>query len=205
MPIYSGGGVGGSGSALTTLRKSTTKTVNTTVTKTDLLNGSITIPANALSSTGVLIGYVWGDWINNSGGASAAPLLAIGLGGSDLVACANGAGGINAVNSAQRFAWAYQIIIAATNATNVQSAQMFGTLSMACGAGTANVDTNAATGEGICTVAAGANAKATSTFNGFNTAAVDMTQAQTLTFSTTNTSPSASYEVKLFGALFTIF
>jgi len=190
----------------TTFRKSTTKTVVSTVTATDLLNGEITLPANALSATGIARISLWGDWLNNQGGA-APPRLQLVLGGTTLID--TGACGGNVSNpSADRGGWTASAIIAATNATNVQSVSwenrfMSGALTYA----TPSVNVaRFTTGNGTYQVVpshANANNSDGSLFVavGHNTGAKDMTASQSLVINTINGQGTASYEIKLFGAL----
>lgn len=200
MPIYSGGSSGASGGVgKATLRKVTSKTVNTTIAETDLLNGEITIPA--LAATDVLVGYLWGDWKQNSGANASPPTFALKYGGTTLISSGNGAAAANAINSATRFAWTYEFVIAAANATNAQTATVIGHMGWGCAAGTTTADNSLVVGEGIVSSMLGANGKAIAITDGFSTAAVDSTAARALLFTTTNASASASYEVVLFGAI----
>lgn len=65
-------------------RKATSKTVNTTVAATDLLNGEITIGAGVMGVTGVARLTAWGDWKQNSGGTSNAYRFQLVLGATTL-------------------------------------------------------------------------------------------------------------------------
>lgn len=65
-------------------RKTTAKTVNTSVAETDLLNGEITIGAGVMGTTKMARLTAWGDWKQNSGGTSNAYRFQLVLGATTL-------------------------------------------------------------------------------------------------------------------------
>lgn len=168
----------------TTYEKTTEKDVVNTVTKTDLLNSEITVPANAMSSTGYIRFNAWGDYLNNSGGTRTIRLeLKLGAsvlwdsGASDTIAA-----------DANRAAWHLTCIIQALASTSSQR-----------GGGQFMLGTPSATpvtGSGPITSAS---------FRGFApfltaTTSVDTTSAQALTFSVTHSTNNASLSMRLEGA-----
>src|SRR3954452_23788589 len=66
-------------------RKTTAKTVNTTVTETDLLNGEFNLSAGALGTTGKMRILAWGDCLNNTGAAVNMPRFRFKLGGNVFI------------------------------------------------------------------------------------------------------------------------
>lgn len=201
MPIISG--QGSAGSSLTTYRKTTAKQVLNTVTETDLLNGEITLAAGVLGTTKVAKIDLWGDWVQNTGGTALVPTFKLKLGATTLIAWQTST--YNVANSATRYAWQYAALIAAQNATNAQTCSLTGYLTSASVVGTANQDTTLTTGEGVQSAVLGANGHAMAQVSAYNSATVDTTQAQALTFTTTNASSTATYDVTLRGALVVIF
>jgi len=177
----------------TTYRKTTSKTVNTTVAETDLLNGEITVAANVMSTNKLLRLTAWGDWKQNSGGAADLPRFKLLFGGATLID-SNATGGTVA-NSATRRGWKIVAEILNLGATNSQWA----TMKADVGAGSVSAAASASptTGEGTYSLA-------TNVFGlliASNTGAVDTTAGCALALSVINASNNANYETKLTGAL----
>lgn len=191
----------GFASVPTTYRKTTAKTVNSTVAETDLLNGEITVAANAIGATGRLRFHARGDWLQNSGGASGPPRLRLKLGATTLID--TGAGNaVGVANSATRFGWQIDadIFNSATNAQWVTFRSVFSMFPIATGS-----NNSPATGEGQYWSAATSGGNALEYLSVIaNSGAVDTTSANALVLSTVNASSSASYEVVLKNALVVI-
>jgi hypothetical protein len=181
----------------TIYRKTTAKAVNTTTAATDMLNGEITVAAGAMGSTGVLRVAAWGDWLQNTGAAAAAPRFQLLFGGTTLI----DTGALTASSAgfgATRFGWMIDAVIANANATNAQTAKW--THDLSCQAVTLSGSFAAFTvGKGV--------------LNGFGTTcatqrgiaendgfAIDTSVAKALALNVINGSASASYETKLLGA-----
>lgn len=191
-------------------RKATVKTVNTTVTATDLLNGEITIAAGTLPATGIIKFHAWGDWLQNSGGASAPPRFQLVIGGTTLID--TGAPASPVTQNAARSAWVVEVIIAAANATNAQTILWRHWLASGAVAYNAAATTTIVaftTGVGSYTsLPSHANTSNSDGGQwqgiGYNTGAKDMTASQAFVLNVINGSASASYETKLTGALLDI-
>lgn len=183
-----------------TLRKVTSKTVNTTVAATDLLNGEISVAANSMGATGLLRLTAFGDWLQNSGGNAAPPRLQLVFGGTTLMDTGAGAG-LLFTTSANREGWKIvaEIFNTATGAQVVNFR-----LDMATGAVPSTSGSGAfTTGEGVYQdIAAGGNLTGQFAIaEGYNASAVDTTATKTLVLNVINGSASATYEVVLKGAL----
>jgi hypothetical protein len=188
----------------TTYRKTTAKTVNTSTTATDLLNGEITIPANKMGTTGVLRLTAGGDFVNNSGGAVVHPQFQLIFGGTTLIDTSRS--GTTAAG-ATRGGWRIKAEIFNLGAANAQMTCF--QILLATPQGTvAFPGAQFATGEGYI-VGINQAGSATNTGllvgEGVNTStAVDTTADQTLVLNVINGSASASYETKLVGAFIDI-
>ena len=183
---------------LTTYRKTSSKTVNTSTTETDLLNSEITIAANAIGPNGLVRIVAAGDWKQNSGAASGPPRLKLKLASTTLVD--TGAGNATGIgNSASRFPWRVDALIqnlGATNAQWVTFRSVFGLVR------TATTSFNApTTGEGEFYSLSDGGATEEYVANLGNSATVDTTAAVALVLSTINASANAAYEVVLKHAL----
>jgi len=97
-------------------RRNSTKDVVNTTTETDLLNGDIDIPANALGPNGIALLFAEGDWLNNSG-ATPTITLKVKLGATTIWAATSGA--IPSSGAARGF-WSACIAIQNAGATNSQ-------------------------------------------------------------------------------------
>lgn len=183
-------------------RKTTAKVVNNTTTETDLLNGEVTVAANAIGANGTVRLTAWGDGLYGSG--SSLPRLKLKLGATTLldtgVLGASGTG-------AHRDDWRVDAIIQNRGAANAQSAQL--TLAgsydypgnglvtyallggFAVGSGSNVIWGNMTSGS------QGARWGA----SGYGTGAVDTTGAQALALTVTLPTASASYEMQLVGAI----
>lgn len=178
-------------SGAVTLRKNSPTAVNTTVTATDLLAGSITLPV--LTATQVVRLTAVGDWLQNSGGTVAPPRFQLILGGTTLIDT-----GVVATETsgATRMNWSIEAKIFNLGATNSQFVQFNSRLSMSTGA---------SAGTAAFTSGTGILSNPTGTFvqegDGEATSAVDTSVGKTLVLNVINGSASAAYETKLFGAL----
>lgn len=181
--------------APTTYRKTTAKAVNTTVAATDLLNGEITVAANAMGSTGMLRLTAIGDMLNNSGGAVAPPRFQLLFGGTTIFD--TGALGADFANAAAtRRGWRVKVEIFNTaSGAQVCFFKLDGALNAAASNGVAFT-----TGEGNYVVVGG-SAATVMLADGYNSASVDTTAAKALVLNVINGSASASYETKLTSAL----
>lgn len=182
-----------SAAAVTRYRKTTVKTVNTTTSPTDLLNGEITIGAGVMSTNKAVTLRAWGDWKQNSGGAAAAPRLQLVLGASTLLD--TGTAG-TCTNAATRYGWRLCAEIMNLGSASVQLANLLFHISCSMAA---NGETAFTTGEGVYdlhTAAVLAIGKA----EGYNAGAVDTSSARALVLNVINGSANANYETKLFGA-----
>ena len=184
--------------AETTYRKTTSKTVNTTVTATDLLNGEITVGAGVMGTTGVLRITAWGDFLQNA--AAGPPRWQLVFGGTTIFdTSTNGTVAANATRSG----WRLVAEIGNLGVANAQLASIAGWVGLS-GGSTGFGFTSFTTGEGqYAGVGIGASTTNVAGYliNGTNTAAVDTTAANALVLNVINGSASATYETKLFGAL----
>ena len=175
----------------TTYRKTTPKTVNTTVTETDLLNGEITVGAGVLGTTSVLRLTAWGDWLQNSGGGLAWPRFKLKLGATTIID--TGAGPVQVTSSALRGGWKIVAEIMNLGATNSQWANIDGKIVSDNSGGTATFTT----GEGGWSGGRRLDLRCRPRCSRVETPTV----AQALVLSVINPSASASVETKLYGAL----
>lgn len=174
-----------------TLRKVTSKTVNTTVTATDLLNGEITLPA--LKVNNIVRLTAWGDWINNSGGAVVPMRFQVKLGTTTTVD--TNVAGTSYTADATRRTWQLEYNFINLNSTSAQS--NFLRAAIATGSQSVGASTAAfTTGNGTYNSANNLN-----TADGGSSSTVDMSAAAALVLNVINGSSSASYETKLLGAL----
>lgn len=189
------------GAGSTTYRKTTSKQVINTVTETDLLNGEITIAANAMGASSVLRMTAWGDWIQNSGAATAMPRLKVKLGSGPTTVIDTGTGiAASVVNFNQRYGWRVAFEMMNLGATNSQLENFF--LSIGLTSNTASGSTLATTGEGVFGYfASGAGLAASGGAELFNTSALDMTASQALALTVILPSASTSLDMTLKGAL----
>jgi hypothetical protein len=168
--------------------KTTTKTVNTTVAETDLFNGEIVIPANAMGLNQRLIGWADFDVLNTTGGAVSAPRLKLKIGAA--VPIDTGAGP-NLQSSGTRGAGWCWFVIQQLGATNAQVVTFEGWI-------LDGTEVNLTAGSGVNRLAS--NALSGRVMKGRATAAVDMTSSQTLALTTINGSAGATCETKLTAA-----
>lgn len=170
------------GTVITKYQKTTEKDVNSTVTKTDLLNGEITIGANVMSSSGALYLECGGDFLNSTGSSRTIDMeLKL---GSTVLWDSNTS---SFASNANRRAWHFRCVLQALGATNSQRGS--GTMTVG------GVTTTATTGTGALEQVSGSTAQ----IGPFLTAAsaVDMTSSQALTFSVTLSTSSASLSMRL--------
>jgi hypothetical protein len=99
-------------------RKNTAKVVVNTTTETDLLNGEITVGANAVGVNGVLRLTAVGDLINNTGGTVATPRFKLKLGATTIL----DSGAFATIWASQnfRFPWRLDVFIQNLGAANSQ-------------------------------------------------------------------------------------
>lgn len=177
-------------------RKTTAKTVNTTVAATDLLNGEITVAAGVMGTTGLLRLTAWGSMLQNSGGAVAPPRFQLVLGGTTILD--TGTAGTIAAN-ATAMGWRLTAEILNLGAANAQSSRLQFDLEQQI----------TAVGQGLFTTGIGLYFSGAS-FGGYGqwradgsnfATAVDTATAKTLVLNVINGSASATYETKLLGAL----
>jgi hypothetical protein len=178
-----------------TYRKTTAKTVNTTVAATDLLNAEITIAAGALGTTGCARLTAWGDWIHTTGGPVAAPRFQLVLGGTTLL----DTGTTGTVGThANRAGWKIVCEILNSGAANAQTASL--NLQSGLPGQASAMATFFTTGNGLYE---GTTFRASA--QGTNATAVDTATSKTLVLNVINGSASASYETKLLGATVEIY
>lgn len=180
-------------------RKTTSKQVVNTVTETDLLNGEITVAANAIGASGVLRLTLFGDWKQNSGAATDVPRLKLKLGATTLLD-SNVTGSTVAANSSSRTAWRFVCEIANLGAANSQWVTLLGELPY--GFGTTTGAAAFTTGEGVLTaMMVSATQTGFARYFGSNSGAVDTTAAQVLAFTVTLPTANVSVDMTLKGAL----
>lgn len=201
MPIISGGSGGGSG--VTTLRKVTNTTVSGTVAETDLLGGALTLVA--LSTTNVITLDLWGDYVQTVADGTALPILKLKLGATVLFQWQPWSSMLNSKSVATRFGWNYRAVIGNANATNVQHASLIGMWSGLTSSATTAIASTLNVGEGTrSAVGGGAGSQGLEHLVAYNTAAVDTSTAQAITFTTTNGTASTPYDITLGGCLVSI-
>jgi len=168
------------GTVITSYAKTTEKDVNTTTTKTDLLNGEITIAANAMTSSGSITLDCGGDY-KNASGAGRTVALELALGSTVLWAATSESIGSDADDRA----WHFRVVIQALGATNSQRGSGFfalGTNDVAgVGTGEGGIDQ---TNEIIAPFLTAASTE-------------DMTSSKALTLSVTHSASSASLRMRL--------
>lgn len=179
----------------TTYRKTTSKTVNTTTTATDLLNGEITIAGGAIGGTGLLRLTAWGDWLDNIGANTAAPpRFQLLLGGTTLFDTSTSG---TAVASSTRYGWrlVVEIMNAGSAAAQVSNFQLM-LVENVSGA----TDNAFTTGEGVYhNEAAGLLVTKAQAANPSTT--VNTATSAALVLNVINGSANAAYETKLLGAV----
>ena len=179
-------------------RKTTSKTVNTSIAATDLLNGEITIAAGVMGTTGMIRLTAWGDFLQNA--AAAPPRWQLVFGGTTIFdTYTNGTVAANPTRSG----WRMVVEISNLGVANAQLASIAGWVGLS-GGSTAFGYTAFATGEGqyAGVVESGSTTNVAGYLvNGINTAAVDTTAAKALVLNVINGSASATYETKLLGAV----
>ena len=180
--------------AAVTYRKTTAKTVNTTTTATDLLNGEITIAANAIGATGKAVLTAYGDYLQNSGGTTNTWRFQLKLGATTLFDTGAIASALQA--SATRWPWR---IVAEIHNTATGAQVCYFTVDFTFGGTNTSGSATFTTGEGRYGPAS-ANAVQLGG-SAYNTSSVDTTSAQALVLNVINPSASASCETKLTSAL----
>lgn len=181
----------------TTYRKSSTKTVNTTVSATDLLNGEITLAGAVLGIDRMLRLTAWGDNLNNSGGSSPQPRFQLILGGTTLLDTGSTAAALG--NSASRNSWVLNAEIMNTGSASAQLAAL--RIFLSCGLAGASLGNVFTTGLGEFAGISNGGGVQSGIANGVNTTAVNTVPSLALVLNVINGSASASYETRLFGAV----
>jgi hypothetical protein len=181
------------------LRKTTTKTVTNSTTITDLLNGEITVPAGALTSTGFLRFTAWGTYLQNSGSTQALLRFGLALGSTSLVDT-NTVAAIHTSNTAAH-PWKFQAVIKAQNATNAQF--VLAELDLLITGG--NTATTLAGGTGLYWAPAAIGGYSQTRMIGQNTSAEDMASAKNIALNVVQPVASASVTTVLQGALVEVF
>lgn len=177
-------------------RKTTSKTVNTTTTATDLLNGEITIAGGVMGTSGVVRVDAWGDWKNNSGGTVAPPRIQVVFGGTTLFDTGASGGAGDAVT---RYHWEVRLLILNTGAVNAQTA----VFDFKGGFNCVNYIQNAfTTGEGSYVQGLSVVGAEMFLAHGVSpSTAVDTSTSKALVLNVINGSASGTYETKLLGSL----
>lgn len=175
-------------------KKVTSKTVSNTIATTDLLNGEITIAANALSATGILRFTAWGTYTQNSGAPQALLRMALALGGTTLIDT-NTVAAIHTSNVGAH-PWKFTAIIEAQNATNAQFT--YADLDLLITGGNAAATLAAGTGLYLAPVAIGGYSFTRAA--GQAASAKDMTFAQALVLNVIQPAASLSIVTVLNGA-----
>ena len=159
-------------------RKETSKTVNNTVTETDLLNGEFTLKGNALGVNGTLRLVMAGDWLQNSGSNTGPPRFKfkVGAGPTTIIDTNTGTASASSVN---RKAWEIVVEIRNLGATGSQWTSIEGSV-MYDGANAAGVVFT--TGEGIYSI----GVQGMCLIIGGNAMSLDTTADQSIQFAVIN-------------------
>lgn len=183
-----------------TYRKTTAKQVVNTTTETDLLNGEITIAANALGTTGMLRLTAFGDWKQFSGASVNSLVWKLKLGATTIIATTSGSAVIT--SNAGRFGWKVVAEIMNLGAANSQWTNYSGVVTTFDAQG--NIQPPFTTGEGATqtsSASGSAQHSALITDEGGNATAVDTTASQALALTVTLPAANANLDVTLKGAL----
>lgn len=175
-------------------RKATAQTVAGTITETDLLNGEFTIAAGAVDATHGLLLLACGIWKQNSGGPLGPPLFRLKLGGTTLLD--TNASAATVLNDVGSYLWEVAAFIQNQNATNSQFVKMSGEIYHAGVAAATFAAFTTGTGTYRGFIVTG-DALEPLRFNGYNTAAIDMTAARLLELKVINPSNNANYSITL--------
>jgi len=188
-----------SASSAVRYRKTSAKTVNTSTSATDLLNGEITVAAGVMGSNGLLRLTAWGDQLQNSGGAAAPQRFQLVFGGTTLLDTSTG--GSSAAN-ASRGSWRIVAEILNLGAVNSQMSSLQVHLTTRGNVNSSETVVGFATGEGSYQGVVGGADGITYLGHGVNpSTSVDTSAAKALVLNVINGSASASYETKLLGAV----
>lgn len=176
--------------------KTTTKAVTNTVTKTDLLNGELTVASGDFGTTGRLRITAWGDFINNSGANRDIPRFAldINVGGDLVLVDTSVPTGVGCAASATRFAW--RIVAEIQNlASTTSQMNTLTVVGSSATAGTTDSQANFATGTGTYDLLNGMWRA-----EGFGTSTFNSTGAVPVSLNVINGNNVATYETKLIAA-----
>jgi hypothetical protein len=180
----------------TTYRKTTSKTVVSTTTATDLLNGEISVPAGTMNATTTVRLRAWGDLLIDV--AAATQRFQLIFGGTTLID--TGAPASNATVSATRGGWQLEAQVLNLGVTNSQSTRLEAQTWVPGGFG-GGWTTAFTTGQG-----ASDRSNEGAHYFGVNpSTAVDTTATCALVLNVINAISSASYETKLIGAIVEVF
>lgn len=183
-------------------RKTTAATVVNTTTETDLLNGEITVAAGAIGTTGLLRLTAFGDWKQNSGGATDVPRFKLKLGATTLLDT-NVTGANIVPNSATRYPFRIEAEIMNLGAANSQWTTLFGDVMTGDTATAGYSGTGFATGEGLTGNVVNSNSGHSLhvEYRGANSSAVDTSGACALVLSVVLPAASANCDISLKGAV----
>lgn len=184
-------------SALAPYRKTTSKQVVNTAVETDLLNGEITIGANAIGASGVLRISLWGNWINNTGAARIPPRFRLKLGGTTMIDTSTLAA--NWSPAVNRYPWRLRAEIRNLGSPSSQETtfEMWGLIASGVGAAA----TGFGAGFGVSFIETLSGGLGRYWAQGYAVPAIDTTVARLLEFTTANGLADPSYDVTLTGAL----
>lgn len=171
-------------------RKSTAKTVSNTTTETDLLNGEITVAANAMGTNKTLRLTAHGNLINNTGSTAALPRFKLKLGSTVLA----DTGALASGWEASAIEGSFRIVAEIENlgATNSQ----WSNLSVSLADSFFSVSAFASVGVGVYSATANLAAAQIG-----NNSSIDTTASQSLVLSVILPVASASVQVNLTSAL----
>lgn len=173
-------------------RKTTAKTLNTSVAETDLLNGEITVGAGVMGSNGVLRFTADGDMLMNAAGPVGTPRFKLKLGGTTLLDTNTIATFLT--TNASRFGWKFVCEIGNLGATNSQWSSLQGLYMTGTGASAAAAFTTGA-GYQLGTLVAGGLGSVQ--LQGGGASAVDTTASKLLEFTVILSSSSVNHEISL--------
>lgn len=181
-------------------KKTSTVTVNTTVTETDLLAGELDLAAGVLGVTNKARITAWGDLKNNSGATITFPRFKFKLGGTTLID--TGAVASILAADATRRGWKIVIDILELNATNAQFVSFEGNFRLLNAQAVSFGNHVFTTGEGMWSGggASGSALPNTGQAFGSNTGALNAALALAVVLSVINGSANAQVETRLLGA-----
>lgn len=183
-------------------KKTTSKTVASSTTATDLLDGEITIGAGDMGIDGILRLTAWGKWKQNVATNKNTPSFQLKLGGTMLIETGNFSSAV-AQQFNQYFPWKFTCDIQNLGAANSQQAYLHGALGM-LGFFAGNFPGNFTTGVGMPMYLdpTGPGSTTFAIYDGGNDGlAVDTTAACALELKVVNAINNAAYITELLGAV----